>query len=74
MPTDRLVEMQLARLMQPEDPGRREGLRVRGDAEAVPGVSASPVSRLATPKARSRTRAPPATTARTQPGSSVVRI
>src|ERR1700733_7988523 len=37
MPADRVVEMQLARLMQPEDPSRGEGLRVRGDVEAVPG-------------------------------------
>jgi hypothetical protein len=37
MPADRVVEMQLARLMQPEDPGGREGFRVRSDAEAVPG-------------------------------------
>jgi hypothetical protein len=38
MPAGRVVEMQLARLMQPEDPGRGEGLRVRSDAESGAGA------------------------------------
>ena len=70
----RLHEAGKLHLDGPEIPAAVKVFECEATWKRCRGVSASPVSRSATPNARSRTRAPLPATARTRPGSSVARI